>query len=218
MLTPIDYFRKTIAEGRMIQGAWQREVHGKHYVCLAAAWGKPGTITSVYQCPVSLFPKWVFELMPLLDDGVAACEVPWLFQQFGERADKMAALTPDQWENLRTSFCVAVMDFALEKAAACQPSPAPDYWKGVVNAHKLVKAALSPKETSAAESAWLAAKLAAKSAAKSAAELAAWSAAESAWSAARSAAWSAAESAWLAAWSAAYKEIASLLFVCIDSI
>src|SRR6185312_757710 len=108
--TAIDYFRKAIAEKRIIQGAWNRTEGGKEYVCLAAAWGKPGTINGVSDCPVDLFPRWVFELMPTLDDGVKAEEVPWLFQGFADRAEKMATFTPAQWDAVRTNFLVALID------------------------------------------------------------------------------------------------------------
>jgi hypothetical protein len=80
--------------------------------------------------------------MPTLDDGVAAAEVPWLFQGFADRAEKMAAFTPTQWEVTRTAFMVSVIDVAVGHARLVQPSPVPPYWQKVLDASEEVKAAL----------------------------------------------------------------------------
>ena len=149
MRPEIEYFRSVIAEGRMIQGAWHKEQQGKHYVCLAAAWGEPGTIKSVKDCPAHLFPRWVFELMPTLDDGVAASEVRWLFHGFANRAERMASFTPEQWDTVRTAFLIGVIDVAVDAARTVQPSPAPAYWQQVVDACEQVKSALKANDKTA---------------------------------------------------------------------
>jgi hypothetical protein len=188
--TPIEFFRSALAEERIIQRAWNREENGKHYVCLAAAWGEPGTIKSVSDCPVKLFPRWVFELMPTLDDGVAAADLPWLFQGFADRAEKMAAFTSEQWEQARTDFLVAVIDVAIENARPSQPSPTPAYWVEVIAACEGVKQALKGNGDLEA-AAW------------------AWAEAWAAW------AWAAVPAAVRAA---AYKDIAGRFFACVDAI
>jgi hypothetical protein len=149
MTTAIEYFNAAIAEDRIMQGAWNKTIAGKKYVCLAAAWGEPGTIKSVKDCPAHLFPRWVFELMPTLDDGVAASDVRWLFHGFANRAERMASFTPEQWDTVRTAFLIGVIDVAVDAARTVQPSPAPAYWQQVVDACEQVKSALKANDKTA---------------------------------------------------------------------
>jgi hypothetical protein len=215
MMNAIELFRSVVSEKRFAQGSWHyySHVQGKHYLCLAAAWGKPGTINSTSDCPAGLFPRWVFELMPTLDDGIAKDQVEWLFQGFADRADKMAALSPDEWKTVRVDFLCGVIDIAVQHAGSRQPTPYPDYWLKVTSACSDVQKAL--KDNGNLEAAGWAAEVAARAAARVAAEVAARAAARAA---ARVAAEAAARVAAEAGWAAAYKEISSLFFLCIDQV
>lgn len=94
-------FKSVVADERWLRGAWHQRRDGKDYLCLAAAWGKPGTINGTEQCPTNLFPAWLFELMPMFDDNVAPADVPWLFKGFAARADAMAKLDSAAWDRIR---------------------------------------------------------------------------------------------------------------------
>lgn len=43
----LELLRSVADEERWLQGHWHKEINGKHYVCLAAALGAPGTINGV---------------------------------------------------------------------------------------------------------------------------------------------------------------------------
>ena len=214
MIESIELFKSVVAENRMIQKEWHTSIDGKEYVCLAAAWGKPGTINSVKDCPSELFPQWVFELMPTFDDGVSATEVSWLFKGFAERAEKMAAFSDARWKTVRTSFLIGVIDIAVDHAQRAQPSPAPAYWQQVIDATSQVKTALKTNDKEAARAARAAAGAAGWAIA---AEAAAIAAARVARVAEAAIAAEAAARAARAAGAAAYKEIASMFFTCVDS-
>ena len=163
-MTPISLFKSVVAERRWAQNVWHDRRDGKDYLCLAAAWGAPGTINSTSECPTYLYPKWLFDLMPTLDDGIAAKDVPWLFKGFAKRAEGMAKLSPEAWERIREGFLIGVIKSAMDSTAAVQPDPKPAYWQQVVDATNGVIAALKSgdkKASRAAAAAYAAARAAA---------------------------------------------------------
>ena len=197
----IELAAKAHTEGRIIQGAWRRGGDsGRELVCALAAFGPD--INSANDCPADLMPEWLAHLVPTLDDGVAAKDVPWFSGELIARAHRWSALDADAWGRVQRAFLVATIRQALEAAERVQPSPRPAYWDQVQDACGQMIVALKNNEkiTAAAESA----------AAESAARAAAWAAE----SAAR-AAWAAESAAW-AAWAAAYKSLAQALFDAID--
>lgn len=215
---PIALFRSVVAEKRWLQNAWHREIDGREYLCLAAAWGKAGTINAATDCPTDLYPLWLFELMPVLDDGVSKDDLPWLFGGFADRADAMAALDAEAWTRISVEFRCAVIEQALEYAASVMPADHPAYWTDIQSAAAGVIRALRGDGDIAG------ARLTVAEAARAA------DAARAAWAAdvADAAAWAAdaaraADAAW-AAWAAkpgeragATKRIAETLFALIDA-
>lgn len=131
---PIALFRAVVAEKRWLQNAWHREIDGREYLCLAAAWGKAGTINDATDCPTDLYPLWLFELMPVLDDGVSKDDLPWLFGGFADRADAMAALDAAAWDRISVEFRCAVIEQALGSAASVMSAGHPAYWPKVQSA------------------------------------------------------------------------------------
>jgi hypothetical protein len=72
-------------EGRIIQGDWRRKNGGgRELVCALAAFGPD--INSASDCPAELMPQWLAELVPVLDDGIAAADVPWFMGALLTRA------------------------------------------------------------------------------------------------------------------------------------
>ncbi|WP_154670832.1 hypothetical protein [Sphingosinithalassobacter portus] len=182
---PVTLFKSVVAEERWLRGDWYRQGEdGREYLCLAAAFGKPGDITSTDQCPTGLLPQWLFGLMPHLDDNVPEADVPWLFKNFATRIDAMVALDGAAWNRIHTGLLIATVRQAIEAATPAIPSPAPDYWQQVTAASQQVIEALQGKgDLKAAEAAARAAARAAEAAA-----LAAEAAARAAEAAARAAA------------------------------
>jgi hypothetical protein len=72
--------------------------------------------------------------MPVMDDGIATKDVPWLFKGFAKRVEKMALLSDDAWERIRVEFSISNIHLALREAGKVQPNPAPAYWQPVVEA------------------------------------------------------------------------------------
>lgn len=159
MPSPIEYFRSVVVEGRMTQNTWHKESNGKHYMCLAAAWGAPGTINSTSDCPTTLFPHWVFAIMPTLNDGIAPAEVRWLFEGFGRRADKMSHFTFGQWLRVRQKFLLQLVDLALVFAGAVKTKS--KHWEATTRACTSVKKALYKGSRSELKEAAAAARIAA---------------------------------------------------------
>jgi hypothetical protein len=216
----IEQAARAHAEGRIIQGAWRRKEPGRELVCALAAFGPD--INSASDCPADLMPAWLAELVPTLDDGVSASDVPWFSGELIARANRWGALDADAWGRVRNRFLAAAIRQALAAAEKVQPTPRPDYWDKVQDACGQMITALETGRpvTEAAEAAWVARVAAAEAAwaARAAAEAAA-EAAEAAWAAeaateaatAATAARAAAEAAW------AYRDLAQALFDAIET-
>lgn len=140
---PENIARNVIAladEGRIIQGAWRTQSDGKEYVCALAAFGS--NIQSASDCPAEYMPRWLSELVPALDDGIANSEVRWFARGLGERALVWSNLDDGAWERVRIGFVKTCITQALETAERVQPTPRPAYWDQVQNACAQVLRAL----------------------------------------------------------------------------
>lgn len=185
---------KAHEEGRIIQGTWRkRNGGGRELVCALAAFGPD--INSASDCPADLMPPWLAELVPTLDDGIAAKDVLWFSGELIDRARRWGALDSNAWERIRTGFQIASICQALSSAESVQPDPKPEYWQKVIDACNGVISALENHDGVEAARAARAA------------------AAEAAWAAAAEAAARAAE----AAAEAAYRQLAETLFKIIDA-
>ena len=195
------------SENRIIQNSWRRQGDdGRELVCALAAFGSD--INSASQCPKDLMPEWLAQLIPTIDDGMAADEVHWFSGALIDCAERWHVLDDAAWQRIQTGFMIGSLKLALEAAEPVQPAPAPEYWPQVQNACEQVCAALKSGDAEqlkkAEAAAWAAARAAAWAAAR-AAEAAAWAAE----AAAEAAAWAAEAAAW--------KNIASLLFGMIEA-
>ena len=125
-------------EGRVIQGAWRRNGGGKgkgpgrELVCALAAFGPD--INSAGDCPADLMPQWLAYLIPTLDDGIAAKDVPWFMGELVARAKRWHSLDAAAWDRIRTAYLIMVIRNALASAEPVQPDPKPAYWQKVVDA------------------------------------------------------------------------------------
>lgn len=189
LLTPlarIELAEQAHAEGRIIQGSWRKNVGGRELVCALAAFGPD--INSASNCPADLMPRWLAELVPTLDDGIAKNDVPWFSGELIARARRWHVLDAGAWDRIRTGFMIAGIKQALASAEPVQPDPKPAYWQKVVDACNGVITALETGHG-------LSAAAAAEAEAEAAAEAARWAA---------------------AARSSAYKTLAETLFQIID--
>jgi hypothetical protein len=220
----IDQAEAAHREGRIIQNAWRQNEssHGRELVCALAAFGPD--INSSADCPADLMPAWLAELIPTLDDGIAADDVPWFMGELLIRARQWQSFDAAAWERVRTGFLIRTIQIAVDEAANAQPAEPPAYWQQVLDAIKKVREALSGNgDLAAADAAAYAAARAAYAAADAAADAAAYAAAR----AARAAAYAAARAARAAADAAAYaaaraaraamRRIAEALFSIIDA-
>ena len=142
MTDPFELFDAVVRERRFTANEWHTIKDGRHYLCLAAAYGEPGTVNSAQDCPVDAFPEWLKELMPNLDDGIAEEHRFWLFEGFAARNRAMAKLDGDAWDRIRTGFMIGSFRQAIASATPVQPKPEPEYWRQVVGACEGVITAL----------------------------------------------------------------------------
>ncbi|MDE2171206.1 MAG: hypothetical protein KGJ57_17560 [Sphingomonadales bacterium] len=189
------------ADGAIIQNAWSCEDEaGRHLVCALAAFGKPGEINGAGDCPADVMPAWLAQLVPSIDDGIAADQVLWFSGALIERAERWHVLSDAAWDRIRTGFLIAGVRRAVEAASAVHKDNAPSYWPKVTAATEQVCTAL---ETGTGLAEAKAAAYAAADAARAAAYAAADAAADAAAYAARAAAYAAADAARAAAYAAA---------------
>ncbi|GAW42451.1 hypothetical protein SH203_02867 [Brevundimonas sp. SH203] len=189
-------------DGRIIQGAWRRKSAGKDMVCALAAFGTD--INSPADCPADYMPRWLAELIPGLDDGIAADRVVDFTIGLAERSARWKVLDAAAWDRVRTGFLIHCVEAAVAAAEKSQPEPRRAYWDQVHDACGMVVSALRSGDakalSTAAEAAARAAAEAAEAAeARAAWAAAAWAAAEAAEAARAAAAARAARAAWAAA-------------------
>lgn len=111
-----------LAEGRIIQHAWRRRTDGREFVCPLAAFGPD--INSPKDCPAELMPPWMAELVPVLDDGVAAGDVHWFVGEVISRARRWHVLDGAAWERVRVGFQIAAIRQARTEARAARAEAA----------------------------------------------------------------------------------------------
>lgn len=183
------------SEGKIMRGSWG---DGREQACYYSAL-VPGA-KSTAACPAWLMPRWVADLLPLINDNVSPQAWPDITKRFVQFAANLVNMTPERWARALLITKQASLEIALpHNPAAVQP---------VLD---LVNRALAGDEPSANE--W--AKAEAKAAAAAKANLWAWAAAKAASAAAAraasAAAWACSE---MASWSkeAAWEKIAIALF------
>jgi hypothetical protein len=108
--------------GRAIQRKWREIRKGKEFVCALAAFGPD--INSPKDCPAEYMPEWLAELIPTLDDGIAADQVVPFFIGLGTRAKLWSVLNLEAWERVRVAFVLHCVQDALAKAVCPPPRPA----------------------------------------------------------------------------------------------
>jgi hypothetical protein len=216
-----------LSEGRIIQNDWRRSAEdGRELVCALAAFGPD--INSSSDCPADLMPQWLAELVPVLDDGLAAADVPWFMGELVRGAKCWRILDEAAWDRIRTGFSIGLVRQAIASAKPALGETPPAYWTDVESACDRVIAALEAGDVNQLEearaAAWAAARAAeaaaraAEAAARAAARAAAWAAraaARAAEAAARAAARAAAWAARAAA-RAATRQSCELLFKLIN--
>ncbi len=191
-------------EGRIIQNKWRKPSGdtGRELVCALAAFGPD--INSSEDCPADLMPDWLAHLVPTLDDGLAAADVPWFMGELVSHAKRWSVLDTAAWARIKTGFLIGTVQQAFASAASVHTEPYPSYFIQVRDAVDGVIAVLKSGDSDAA----------AASAASAAADAAASAAARAA--SAADAAASAADAAASAA-DAASRQSCELLFGLIDA-
>jgi hypothetical protein len=147
-----------LKEGRIIQNAWRQQDDGgkgkgpgRELVCALAAFGPD--INGSADCPADLMPRWLAELIPTLDDGIAFADVPWFMGELLQRAKRWSKLDDAAWERIRNAYLIMTIRQAVSAAEPSQPDPKPAYWAQVVDATNGVIAAIEQGVPAAADAA-----------------------------------------------------------------
>ena len=237
--------RQYHADNSIIQGAWQGDEDGRNLVCALAAFGAPGEINGASDCPADLMPEWLAQLVPAIDDGIAADQVPWFSGALIDRAARWHVLDDAAWKRIYIGILIAGVRQAIASASTVHQTNPPKYWPQVTAACEQVCTALETGEglpeakqaaRAAANAAWAPAWAPAYAPADAAAYAAARAAAYAAYAAdaayaaraaayaaayaadaAADAAWAPANAAARAANAAAWKAFAESLFNLIDA-
>jgi hypothetical protein len=200
-------------EGRLVQSAWHTaDADGRELACLLGAIHP--SVNGAEDCPSSVMPSWMAELLPTLFDGVSEAKATDYGRRFAQ-----ALRIGNADDTVLRMFLIAAVEFAV--SAAAPKGDVPDYWPAVEQSCAGVLALLkksnpNEKDRAAAKAtsgAWAAAEAArpagaaAGAAAKAAAKAAsgAWAASGAVWAvsaAAGAAAKAAAKAATLDAWAA----------------
>jgi len=193
------------SEGRLIQSKWHSvEENGRQLACLLGA--IDDGIKDTIDCPASVMPPWLANLLPTIFDGVTEARA----SEYGIRFAKALRIGSADDHVMRKFLIVCVenaVDYAKPKTAEVPP-----YWPAIASACSNVVTLLSSggkgpawaqahatateAEAEAEAAAWAAVAAAARSAAAArAAEAAAWAAEAAVGAAAEAAVGAAARSA-----------------------
>ncbi|MDT7935252.1 MAG: hypothetical protein RQ833_11720, partial [Sphingomonadaceae bacterium] len=158
----IDRARALNAQGAVIQGAWSRpprEPCGPELLCYRAALGGGPD----EPCPSGVAPRWLSDMLPALDDGLAVDRVQPVFDRLTV-ALRLAAVQhwdAARWERVHIRVRVELVRLAWSYAERVRPADPPAWWLACERACADVIAALESGDSAAAERARAAAEAAA---------------------------------------------------------
>jgi hypothetical protein len=164
--TACDRIELFAREGRLTGGEWHNARDGREIACIYGSIDP--SISSVNDCPASLGPRWLHELVISLFDGLADDATRNVYGlRYAQALRKTEAWTPERWEGARADFLCLTIDKALSSAKAVAETA--DYWLAVDAACQQVKRALrGDGDLTAAEAAARTADAAAEAAARTA--------------------------------------------------
>jgi hypothetical protein len=110
-----------LAEGRLVQRAWQKEAEGRHLACLLGALGLD--INSSADCPADLMPAWAAELLPTVFDALPEDQVAPFAARFYPALEGMHGKDDATWRRVQVDVLIASLEIALphDKASVVQP-------------------------------------------------------------------------------------------------
>jgi hypothetical protein len=117
-------------EGRLVQGTFHVEEHGRELACILGAISP--NIVSDKDCPATIMPRWMACLViPMFDGQVMAAAMTWA-GRFGQQMARWHVLDDAAWGRVRESFCSAVVADAKRSsdstaARAAQANAADEY-------------------------------------------------------------------------------------------
>jgi hypothetical protein len=147
-------------EGRLVQSAWHTaDADGRELACLLGAIHP--SVNGAEDCPSSVMPSWMAELLPTLFDGVSEAKATDYGRRFAQ-----ALRIGNADDTVLRMFLIAAVEFAV--SAAAPKGDVPDYWPAVEQSCAGVLALLkksNPNEkdraaAKAASGAWAAAEAA----------------------------------------------------------
>jgi len=99
-----------IADGRLLRGAWSKQIDGREHACLIAAlWADCGDRGSSSPCPSDLLPPWLANLAPWVDDAPSCNAWPHLMRRTADafrRLHVLDAASLRRCEYRHLAFCV----------------------------------------------------------------------------------------------------------------
>jgi hypothetical protein len=100
-------------EGRLVQGKWHADRHGREVACLL---GAAAGITDAKQCPASLMPPWVANALPELFDGQTKEHAQTFARRWGEAMIRSEWKQID-WDAVRAQWMAFVVSQSKDAAA-----------------------------------------------------------------------------------------------------
>ena len=137
--TACDRIELFAREGRLTGGEWHDERDGRELACIYGSIDP--SISSIDDCPASLGPRWLHELVINLFDGLDDDDTRNTYGlRYAQALRKTANWTPERWEAAQIEFLCLSIDSALNSAKAVAETA--DYWLTVDKACEQVKRAL----------------------------------------------------------------------------
>jgi hypothetical protein len=110
-------------EGRLVQSAWHTaDADGRELACLLGAIHP--SVNGAEDCPSSVMPSWMAELLPTLFDGVSEAKATDYGRRFAQ-----ALRIGNADDTVLRMFLIAAVEFAV--SAAAPKGDVPDYWPAV---------------------------------------------------------------------------------------
>jgi hypothetical protein len=99
-LSRVDRLDQFITEGRLLRGAWHREIDGREHACLLVALAPECASEHERDCPVEVMPAWLAFLTPWLDDAGSSDAWPGVVRRYAALARRWHVLSAEDWVRL----------------------------------------------------------------------------------------------------------------------
>ena len=137
-----DEIERTAREGTvsLIHVMMRRSVRDGVQVGALNAFGPD--IAQASECPAGYMPRWLANLIPMLDRFMDVARYSEYFLRLASCARDWSVLSDAAWARVHVHFLDRCIESTLVEGAAVQPLPLPDYWHRVLGMCRAVIPAL----------------------------------------------------------------------------